>query len=138
MNQTKLLNKEDMITKVADWVILFIDYRDMKIEDITIKLLKIKIPTSSGGKVNRIITVDSKRSITQIRNRDTICLARAIVVGLVVNHKEKLQSILKHNLTEVELENINYHRQTKTKINEGILSDNEKTYLVQGEKCKRL
>ena len=96
-----------MIAKLVDWVILFIDYHDMDIKDITIKLLKIKIPTGAG-KVNRIITVDSKRSIIQIRNRDTICLARAIVVGLAVNHREKLQSILKHNLTEAELKDINY------------------------------
>jgi len=108
VNQTKLLNKTDMIAKVADWVILFIDYHDMKIEDITIKLLNIEIPTGTGCRVNRIITVDNKRSIIQIRNRDTICLARAIVVGLAVNHREKLQSILKHNLTEAELKDINY------------------------------
>ena len=127
-----------MIAKLADWVILFIDYHDMDIEDITIKLLKIKIPTGCGRKVNRIITVDSKHSIIQIRNRDTICLARAIVVGLAVNHREKMQSILKHNPTEVELKDINYRRQTKTQINEGILSDNEKTYLVQGEKMQKI
>ena len=92
-----------MIAKVADWVILFIDYRDMKIEDITIKLLKIKIPTGSGGRVNRIITVDSKHSIIQIRNKDTICLTRATVVGLAVNHKEKLQNIFKNNLNNSEI-----------------------------------
>ena len=58
-----------MIAKLADWVILFIDYQDMEIEDITIKLLKIEIPTGSGRRVNKIITVQSKRSIIQIRNR---------------------------------------------------------------------
>ena len=56
VNQTKLLNKTDMIAKLADWVILFIDYHDMEIEDITIKLLKIEIPTGSGRTVNKIIT----------------------------------------------------------------------------------
>ena len=72
VNQTKLLNKTDMIAKLADWVILFIDYQDMEIEDITIKLLKIEIPTGSGRRVNKIITVHSKRSITQIRNKDNM------------------------------------------------------------------
>ena len=91
VNQTGLLNKADMIAKLVDWVILFIDYHDMDMEDITIKLLKIKIPTGCGRKVNRIITVDSKRSIIQIKNKDTACLARAIVVGLAVQNKEKLQ-----------------------------------------------
>jgi len=56
VNQTKLLNKADMIEKVTEWVILFIDYHDIKIEDITTNLLKIKIPTGCGRKVNRIIT----------------------------------------------------------------------------------
>jgi len=62
VNQTRLLNKTDMIAKLVDWVILFIDYHDMDIEDITIKILKIKIP-EGAGEVNKIITVDSKRSI---------------------------------------------------------------------------
>ena len=136
VNQTGLLNKADMIAKLADWVILFIDYHDMDIEDITIKLLKVKIPTGAG-RVNRIITIDSKRSIIHIRNKDTICLARAIVVGIAVNHREQLQKIFKHNMTETEVKDINYRRQIKTQINEGILSDNEKTYLVQGEKSKK-
>ena len=59
VSQTKLLNKTDMISKLADWVILFIDYYDMKPEDLTFKLLTIHIPTASGWTVNRIITVDS-------------------------------------------------------------------------------
>ena len=60
ISQTKLLNKADIISKLADWVILFIDYYDMKPEDLTSKLLNVQIPTGSGS-VNRIITVDSKR-----------------------------------------------------------------------------
>ena len=67
-------------------------------EDITFKLLTIQIPT--GGRVNKIITADSKRSITQIRNKDTICLARAIVVGLVVNNREKLGDIFRCKRTD--------------------------------------
>ena len=38
VNQTKLLRKTEMILKLTDWVILFIDYYDMKPEDITCKL----------------------------------------------------------------------------------------------------
>ena len=129
ISQTKLLNKADMISKLADWVILFIDYYDMKPEDLTFKLLTIQIPTGSGKRVNRIITVDSKRSIIQIRNKDTTCLARAIVVGLAVRNKEKLQEIFTGNLTEKELKQINKTRQSKSKIGEGIFSDNEVNYI---------
>ena len=46
---------------------LFIEYYDMKPEDITFKLLTIQIPTGSGKRVDKIITVDSKRSITAIK-----------------------------------------------------------------------
>ena len=56
-----------MISKLADWVILFIDYYDVKPEVLTFKLLTIQIPTGTGRTVNRVITVDSKRSIIQIR-----------------------------------------------------------------------
>ena len=38
----------------------------MKMEDIAFKLLSVEIPI--GGRVHKIITVDSKRSIIQMRN----------------------------------------------------------------------
>jgi len=93
---------------------------------LTFKLLTIQIPTASGRTVNRIITVDSKRSIIQIRNKDTICLARSIVVSLSVKDSAKLQDIFINNLTQAEIRKINTQRQTKSQINDGILSDNEK------------
>ena len=132
-----MLNKADIIAKLVDWVILFIDYHDMDIEDITIKLLKIKVPTGSGGRVNRIITVDSKRSIIQIRNNDTICMARAIVVGLAVNHREKMQTTFKNNLTEDEIKQTNKSRQSKSEINENTISENKKSYLMHGRKIEK-
>ena len=102
VNQTKLLSKAEMILKLTDWVILFIDYHDMKMEDITFKLLKIEIPTGTGKRVNRIISVDSKRSIIQLRNKDTLCLARAIVVALATLNRDKLQDIFRERLSEEE------------------------------------
>jgi len=71
---TKLLSKAEMTLKLTDWVILFIDYYDIKPEDITFKLLTIEITTGKGRTVNKIITADSKLSIIQITNEDTICL----------------------------------------------------------------
>jgi len=67
VSQTKLLSKAEMILKLTDWVILFIDYYDTKPEDITFKLLTIEIPTGKG-RVNKIITVDSKHSYEQRRD----------------------------------------------------------------------
>ena len=138
VNQTGLLNKADMIAKLVDWVILFIDYHDMDIEDITIKLLKIKIP-QGAGRVNRIITVGSKRSIIQIRNKDRYNMScKAIVVSLAINHKEKLQTTLKNNLTEDEMKEINKDRKGSSLINEGIVSENEKSYLIDGRKIQKV
>jgi len=39
------MNKHGVIEKAVEWVNLFIDYYDMKMEDITFKLLTIQIPT---------------------------------------------------------------------------------------------
>jgi len=88
--------------------------------------------------VNRIITVDSKRSIIQIKNKDTICLARAIVVSLVVQAREKLQDIFRNNITDEELKKINKNRQCKSRINEGVIGDNEKSYLIDGRKLQKV
>jgi len=130
--ETKLMSKYEVIEKAVEWVNIFIVYYDMKMEDITLKLLTIQIPTGSR-RVNKIITLDGKRSIIQIRNKDTICLARALVVGLAVNNRETLQYIFRNKLTEDELKQINETRQTISQIHKGILSDNEKKYLVDGK-----
>ena len=95
---------------------------------MTFKLLAIELPTGAG-RVNRIITAESKRSIIQVGNDDTICLARAVVVGLAANYRDILQTIFRNKLTNDEVKEINKGRQTKTKIIEGILSDNEKEIL---------
>jgi len=107
VNQAKLSSKAEMILKkLTDWVILFIDYHDMKMENITFKLLKIEIPTGTGKTVKRIISVDSKRSIIQIRNKDTSCLARSIVVALATLNRDKLQDIFRERLSEEEVKKI--------------------------------
>ena len=47
-----------------------------------------------------IISVDSKRSIIQIRNKETVCLATAIVVALATHNRDKLQDIFRERLSE--------------------------------------
>ena len=111
--ETKLMSKHEVIEKAVEWRNLYIDYYDMKVEDITFKLLTIQ--TTTGGRVNKIITVDSKRSIIQIRNKDTMCLSRAtIAVGLAVNNRETLQDMFRNKLTEDDLKQINKTKQTKS------------------------
>jgi len=71
VSQTKLLSKQEFVNKLADWVNFFIDYQDMEIEDITCKPMAIEIPTGVG-RVNSIITTDSKRSIIHVKNTDQL------------------------------------------------------------------
>ena len=134
--ETKLLDKLQITHKLSQWVNLFIDYYEMDIEDITFKLMAIEIPKGEGRRVNAVIDVQNKRSIIQVKNYDSMCLARSIVVALANNNKEKLEGVFKNNLTEAELKQINTRRQTKTQINDGILSDNENVYLIHGRKIQ--
>jgi len=135
VNQTKMLNKTDMTEQLSDWVGMFTDYPDIEMEDITFKLLKTEIPTGAG-RVNRIITVDDKHCIIHIRDDDTLCLARSVVVALATNERQYLESILKGKLTTDELKQINKDRQFKSQINEGIISDNERKNIKQGRKIQ--
>jgi hypothetical protein len=45
--------------------------------------MAIEMPQGSG-RVNAIINLDNKRSIIQIKNKDTICLARSIIVRISI------------------------------------------------------
>ena len=132
---TGLLSKPEAIDMLSEWVNFFIDYHDMDIENITFKLTAIEIPQGAGRKVNAIINLDDKRCITQIKNNDTICLVRAIIVALSYN-KDKLQEVFKGKLTDQEIAAINFRRQKKTKIHEGKISDNEIKYLRDGGEKK--
>ena len=135
--QTKLINKNEMIMKLADWVNFFIDYKEMEIEDLTFVLLSIEIPSGAGKRVNAIIAVDSKRSI-RIKNNDTLCLARSIIVGLAVYNKEKLESVFKGKLTTDEVKLLNKSRQNKTEIHNGKISDNELQYIKDGRNIQKV
>ena len=102
----------------------------MNIEDVSFKLTAIEIPQGTG-RPNAIINLDDKRSITQVKNNDSICLVRAIIVSLSYI-KPKLQDVFKGKLTDEEIKKINFKKKSKTKINEGIFSDVEIKYVRQG------
>src|SRR6476469_1747467 len=127
--------KKDIIKMLTEWVNYLIDYKDFNISDITFQVTSIEIPAGTGRKCNAINTLDNKRSIVQIKNNDTICLARSIVVALSY-YKEILQNVFKNKLTIGEIKEINYRKQSQTQINQGIISDNELKYLRQGVKLQ--
>ena len=95
----------------------------------------INIPTGSGRKCNAIINLDDERSIVQIKNEDTICLVRSIVVAISY-HKNILQEVFKDKLIMEEIKEINFRKQSLTQINEDVFSDTELKYLRQGGEKK--
>ena len=70
-----------------------------------------------------LLTLHNSRCIIQIKNKDTSCLVKSIIVAMSVNNIPKLQEIFKGKLNEDEIKLINYRRKIKTKIQEGIISD---------------
>jgi len=99
-----MLSKDKIIDMLTEWVNYFIDYHDMDIGDVTFKLTAIEIPSGTGRKVKAIINLDDKRSITQINNKDTKCLVRAIIVALSYNIN-KLQEVFKGKLIPKKKDN---------------------------------
>ena len=132
---TKLLPKSKINDMLTNWVNYLIDYKDIDIEDVIFKVIAIKIPCGTGRKNNTIINLDVKRCIIQIKNNDTICLARAIVVALSL-HKEELQKVFKDKLAPYEIKEINRKKQIETQIHKGIISDNEIKYIRDGVKIQ--
>jgi len=102
--QTRLMHAADAVELLNEWVISFMEYHAVNINDITFKVLEIRLP--NGGTLthrNEIIKSDKSRCITQIINDDTLCLVRSIIVCLKVYSKEKLGEIFKNKLTQKRL-----------------------------------
>ena len=95
---SKLLSKSQVNDIISEWVNYFMDYKEVNIEDITFKLLAIQIP-NGGKRPNKIINVSNSRCIIQIKNKDTLCLVKSIIVAMSVNNIPKLQDVFKEKLT---------------------------------------
>ena len=127
---SKILTKAQINDVLSEWVNYFMDYKDVDLGEITFRLMAIEIPNGAGSKrANRIIDVSKSRCIIQIKNIDTLCLVKSIIVAMSVNNVDKLQAIFKGMLDEDEIKAINFRRKNKTEINEGIISKNELVYL---------
>ena len=108
---TKLLSKQDAMDQIYEWISFIVEYREVQISEATITLLKIHIPTGSGSSKNtKIVNKSETRSIVQIKNDDTLCCVKSIIVCLAYNHLTTLQQIFQNQLTEDEIKQINYKR----------------------------
>ena len=134
---SKLLSKSQVNDIISEWVNYFMDYKELNIEDITFRLMAIQIP-SGGKRPNKIIDTSNSRCIIQIKNKDTLCMVKSIIVAMSVNNIPKLQDIFKGKLTEDEIKLINYRRNIKTEIQDGIISPNEVQYLRYDDTKKLL
>ena len=137
---TNFLVKNQLIYNLFNILDLLIDYADFDINDIIYTVVKIRPPEGSGWKVNKIVDVRNKRSILSINNTDNLCLGRAIVTGLADSKTTNIVDIFKGKLTKEEIDEINYKRHNKsyTKINEGIITENEKKYIKNGQKLQEI
>ena len=50
---TNLMSKDAATDMVIEWTNYFMDYYDMKIEDLTFKLTAIEIPQGRGGRLRQ-------------------------------------------------------------------------------------
>ena len=72
-----------------DQVIRILDYKEIPLAECKISTEVIKVPKGAGRlQVTRNNLVD-KRSVIRIKNSDTMCLARAIVMALAIQEPEK-------------------------------------------------
>ena len=132
---TSLLSKQEAVDQLYEWISFTVEYREVQISDATITLLKIYVPIGAGRN-NKIVNISESKSIIEIPNDDTTCCVRAILVCLAYTNLEKLQLIFKNQLTDAEINLINYRRQKNnyTNIHNGEFSRNEITYLRQSDK----
>ena len=74
-----------------------IDYKELPILECTISTEVIKVPRGTGRLQVTHNNLDKKRSVIRIKNDDTMCLARAIVMALAIQEPEKWTTSQLHN-----------------------------------------
>ena len=141
---TKFETKGKILVNLYNLLDQFMDYEDFDLEEIIFTVLKIEEPTGAGTRVNKIISIKDKRSIIEIKNNDNLCLARSIVTGLAVKarynivDKKALYIFFRDKLLSDEVYEINYRRQIKTQLHEGIILENEIEYIIKSRKIQEI
>ena len=94
---TKFNKVQDFKLGDLETVINIFEYRAIPIEKCKIVIQSIKIPTGKGRLYLTKYTVSRKRAIVMIKNDDTTCLARSIVMAMANLHPEKWTKMQLHN-----------------------------------------
>src|SRR5271170_1812653 len=122
---------EDELLQIFD---MFTEYPDFNINNIIFQSFSIDLPSGAGGRANRIIDTANSRCILRIKNNDSLCLVKSIIAGLSITNIDKLREVFKDNLSKEEIDKLNFGKKIKSKINDGIFSTNELTYIKQNDK----
>ena len=85
---TKLLKVSDFKLNQLSDVINTLEYKEIDLENCKIIIQSVKIPAGKSRLYLSKQTVNRKQCIIQIKNNDTLCLARAIVTAYANLHPE--------------------------------------------------
>ena len=86
---TKFNKVQDFKLADLENVINILEYRAIPLEKCKIVVQSVKIPTSKGRLYLTKDTFSKKRSIVKVKNDDTTCLVRSIVMAMANLHPEK-------------------------------------------------
>ena len=86
---TKFNKVQDFKLGNLDNIINILEYRAIPIEKCKIVIQSVKIRTGKGRLYLSNDTISRKRAIVMIKNDDTTCLARSIVMAMANLHPEK-------------------------------------------------
>ena len=89
---TKLLtitNDENFIYELIKAVLEFVEYKSVPLNELLVEVQSTKIPRGTGRLKIDKNNIANKKSIICIKNTDTLCLARAIVVAHANINKSK-------------------------------------------------
>ena len=104
-------------------IINILEHRAMLIEKCKVVIQSIKIPTGKGRLYLSNDTVSRKRSIVTVKNDDTTCLVRSIVMAMANLHPEKwtktqLQDGFNKSRKLQEKQALKLHEEAQVEIND--------------------
>jgi hypothetical protein len=122
---------------IANWTLKLMTQsgRKYELQQLEFILTVYSLGDGTGRLTNPMLdSATSKYIITiQTNPNETNCMARAIVVGLAVN---QLLGKFKNTLTENEIKTINSRKIIKSKLNDGVTSDEEIYQIKKGLQYK--
>ena len=96
-NSTKFNKEQDFKLADLEQVIRILEYRDIPLEKCKIVVQSVKIPTGRGRLGLTKDTISRKSCIITVKNDDTTCLPRSIVMAMANLHPERWSKTQLHD-----------------------------------------